>query len=264
MNEEALAPPVSGGTRLGLSRNMLKYIAIAAMVIDHTAHAFVPSGSWLYVAMRLIGRITAPVMFYAAAEGYHHTRNINRYMARLAIFAAVSYFPFIFFLSGGSLSSLIFFRLNVIYTIFLGVTAVRIRREMKNPVVKTLLILGLFVLSMLGDHGVSGVLILLVFDYYYGSFKNQAFTYCIVVILSAGVIEIAVNLFYQLAAGQGAAFRLGNFKDAAISLGKLVPIVLLRFYNGQTGRGGRFSKWFFYIFYPLHLLVLGLAQFVFG
>ena len=263
MNEEALAPPVSDKTRFGLTRNTLKYIAIVAMVIDHTAHAFVPQGTWIYYVMRLIGRITAPVMFFAAAEGYHHTRNINRYMARLAIFAAVSYFPFIFFLSGGSLSNLVFYRLNVIYTIFLGVAAIRIRRDMKNPVIKTLLILGLFILSMLGDHGVTGVLIMLVFDYYYGNFKNQAFTYCIVIILSAGVIDIAVNLFYQLFVYHNHALSVGNYTSAAVSLGKLLPIILLRFYHGQAGRGGRFSKWFFYIFYPLHLLALGLIQYVF-
>ena len=261
--DESVLVPVSHTSNSGLTRNVLKYIAIIAMVIDHTAHAFVPSDSWLYFVMRLIGRITAPIMFFAAAEGYHHTKNVNRYMARLAIFAGISYFPFVLFLSGGSLSNLIFYRLNVIYTIFLGVTAIRIRRELTNPVLKTFLIMGLFVLSLLGDHGMTGILIMLVFDYYYGNFKNQAFTYCIIVILSSGIFDIVVNIFIRLVANPYLSLSINNYTQTVISLGKLLPIVLLRFYNGQIGSGGRFGKWFFYIFYPLHLLVLGLIQFIF-
>jgi hypothetical protein len=262
MNEETLAP-VSEKPVSGISRNLLKYIAIVAMVIDHTANAFVPGNSWLYVVMRCIGRITGPVMFYAAAEGYHHTKNINRYMARLAIFAVISYFPFLFFVSGGTLSNLKFFQMDVIYTIFLGVTAIRIRRELKSPVVKTLLIIGLFVVSLFGDWGATGLFVMLVFDYFYGNFKNQAFTYCIIVIMKAGIITVAGTLLFSLTGTYYTAPRINDYMTTIITLGMFLPIILLRFYNGQSGRGGRFSKWFFYIFYPLHLLLLGLAQFVF-
>jgi hypothetical protein len=261
-NEEILAP-VSEKPRSGITRNTLKYIAIAAMVIDHTAHAFVPGSSWLFIVMRFIGRITGPVMFFAAAEGYHHTKNINRYMARLAVFAAVSYFPFMYFIAGGSLADLLFFRLNVIYTIFLGVTAIRIRRELKNPVVKTLLIIVLFVVSVPGDWGTAGILIMLVFDYFYGNFKNQAFAYCIVVILNMGIIKTAGISILNLFVNQRITFNMSNFISTAINMGMFLPIILLRFYNQEKGRGGRFSKWFFYIFYPLHLLLLGLARSLF-
>ena len=40
-----------------------------------------------------------------------------------------------------------------------------------------------------------------------------------------------------------------------------MPLALLRLYNGQRGRGGRFGKWFFYILYPAHLLVLGVIKY---
>ncbi len=261
MIEETLAP-VSDKLKSGITRNTLKYIAIVAMVIDHIT-SVLPGNSWLFVAMHFIGRITGPIMFFAAAEGYHNTKNINRYMARLAIFAGISYFPFMYFCAGGSLLRLDFLRLNVIYTIFLGVTAIRIRRELKNPVVKTLLIICLFFLSIPGDWGATGLLMMLVFDYYDGNFKNQAFTYCIVVILKIGIISTAVTLFSNLLRNPYTAFNLGNFMSSASSFGMFLPILLLRFYNRHKGRGGKFSKWFFYIFYPIHLLVLGLAKFMF-
>jgi len=78
---------------------MLKYIAVAAMLIDHTAYVFISSDSILYFLMRLIGRITAPVMSFFIAEGFRHTRNLKKYFSRMLIFAVISqpfYFEMIF------------------------------------------------------------------------------------------------------------------------------------------------------------------------
>ncbi len=257
MNQEILTP-AADTPKTGLSRNTLKYIAILAMVIDHTAHAFVPEGTALYIIMRFIGRITGPVMFFAAAEGCRHTKNINRYMARLALFALLSYFPFVIFISGGAPGSLSFARLNVIYTIFLGVAAIRIRRELQRPAVKTLLIIGLFILSIPGDWGATGLIMMLVFDYFHGNFRHQAFVYCLVVLLNIGILQAAGNLLYALATGMPVS--ADSYVYTIIGLGMFLPIILLRFYSGEKGRGGRFSKWFFYIFYPLHLLLLSVLK----
>ena len=41
----------------------------------------------------------------------------------------------------------------------------------------------------------------------------------------------------------------------------LAGIVIIYFYNGKRmERGKTFSKWFFYWFYPAHLLVLGIIR----
>ena len=47
--------------------------------------------------MHLIGRVTCPVMCFFIAEGYHYTRNVNKYTFRLFAFALVSHFCYIFF-----------------------------------------------------------------------------------------------------------------------------------------------------------------------
>ena len=244
----------------GISENVLKYIAIAAMAIDHTASAFIPNGSVLYIILRFIGRITGPVMFFAAAEGYHHTRSINRYMLRLALFALISYFPFMFFESGGSLARMNFLQLNVIYTIFLGVTAIRVRRQLKNPVLKTLILLVIILISIPGDWGVIGVLMMLTFDYFYGNFRHQALGFCLIVLLGVGVLNLVTYPVAELIRTHRLTFNLSAYRGYIINAGQFVPIVLLWFYNARRGRGGRFSKWVFYIFYPAHLLVLGLIQ----
>ena len=93
-------------SRGGLSLNHLKAVAVAAMVIDHIAFAFVPDGTLLAILLHSIGKITGPTMFFAAVEGCHHTRNLNRYLLRLAVFALVSWFPFLYFHFGGALAAI--------------------------------------------------------------------------------------------------------------------------------------------------------------
>ena len=73
-----------------LNRNQLKYLVIAAMLIDHIAWAFVPTASLLGQVMHVIGRLTGPTMAYMLAEGYHYTRNVKKYAVRLGIFAVAA------------------------------------------------------------------------------------------------------------------------------------------------------------------------------
>ena len=105
-----------------LNRNQLKYLVIAAMLIDHIAWAFVPTASLLGQVMHVIGRLTGPTMAYMLAEGYHYTRNVKKYAMRLGIFAVISWLPFSYFESGGIRPAF-----GVIYTLFLSLLAGDIR-----------------------------------------------------------------------------------------------------------------------------------------
>ena len=253
--------------RLYLTANTLKFIAIIAMTIDHIAYSFAVLNdlpqSFLNTFISIIGLIAAPTMFYFAVEGYHHTKNIKKYFSRLAIFAVISWFPFSYFINGGIIAGLtihyyLFF--NVIYTILLGMLAICVRRKLKNKLVKAILILSLIILSTPGNWGFWGVIFMLVFDYFYGSFKKQAFGYCVVVLLYIILAtNIQTSLFVFFTKG---VFDLNllSVNFAMQRMGLFIPILLLYFYNGQRGGGGAFAKWFFYIFYPLHLLVLGFLQ----
>ena len=68
----------------------LKLIAVAAMTVDHISAVFFPSEIW----MRLIGRLTMPIMAFLISEGYHYTRSVRKYLFRLLIFAIVSQVPY--------------------------------------------------------------------------------------------------------------------------------------------------------------------------
>lgn len=239
-----------------LSVDTLKYIAIIAMGIDHVALAFVDNRSVWYVLMRAIGRITGPVMFFCAVEGYHHTKNLRKYLMRLFAFALISYLPYMFAFH----DSFDFLRLNVMFTILIGLLVMHVRRRIKIIWLKILVMFGLIILSIPTDYGVLGVIMMLVFDFYYGSRKNQLVGYGILVMMSGqtAILETLTWPFKSLMYF-GRIFWSVSV-ERLYGLGFLLPIGLLTLYNGKKGRGGELTKWIFYVFYPLHLIVIGFLR----
>ena len=81
-----------------LNGNQLKLIAIIAMTIDHLTWAFFPGFQqvWWVFALHIIGRLTAPIMWFFIAEGCFYTHDKRRYLTRLLIFAVISHFAYDF------------------------------------------------------------------------------------------------------------------------------------------------------------------------
>ena len=249
--------PGGGRDPVRLSALSLKLIAIAAMVVDHIAFTFVPYGTPLWTVMDAAGKLTGPIMFYMAVEGFHHTRSIRRYLARLSVFAGVSYFPFLYFCAMGQPEQMDPLRLNVIYTILLGVLAVWVRRRPWPAPLRAVLLLLLACLSIPGDWGIWGFSIIVVLDFYYGDFRNQAFGYTLVVLFAVNTVSLltgpAYDLLYLGGLSSPADYLLG-----VENLGMFLPLLLLRYYDGTRGTDRPWGKWLFYLFYPAHLLLLGL------
>lgn len=237
----------------GLTANALKYIAIAAMLIDHIAWCFVDISSLAGQLMHTIGRLTAPIMCYFIAEGYHYTRNVRKYMGRLGIFAIISWLPFVYMESGEL--PIVFddgnFYVNpmqsMIFTLFLGLlTLVTVHNEKLPKPVRTGLAVLFTLLSFIGDWAVFGVVWIFLFDRYRGDFKKQAAAFII-----SGVL---LDLIFMMPIDE---FFMANL----FQFGIVLAVIPLYFYNGKKGSGAAFHKWIFYIFYPLHILVLGLIRF---
>ena len=236
-----------------ISANVIKYIAVIAMLIDHIAWCFVDTNSALGFVMHLIGRMTAPIMTYFIVEGYHYTRNVNRYLLRLAIFAAVSWIPFLFmefgtFLPFTFVDGELYFNpeQGVIYTFFLTLLALKtVHSESLKKPAKVVLVIGLCLLSTIGDWFFFPIIWALQFDKYRGNFKNQAFAFA---------VSSLVLMTFMV------AFMTDGFFRNSFQYGVLLALIPLYFYNGEKGKGGRFSKWFFYVFYPAHLLILGIFR----
>lgn len=234
----------------GLTADAVKWVAIAAMLIDHIAWGFVPLDTALGQVMHIIGRITAPTMCFFIAEGYAHTRNIKRYALRLGTFAVLSQVPFTLFQYGsfrfaaaGRVSEVF----SVIYTLFLSLLAVWAWDTIRSRSLRTLAVIGLCILALPGDWMFIDIMFTLVFWIYRGDFKNQAIWFTV---FTTGMVAFFV--ISSVLSGRPAYNEM-------FQVGVLLCLPLLRLYNGERG-GGRSSKWTFYVFYPAHLLVLGLFR----
>lgn len=227
----------------GITASDLKYIAILTMLIDHCAYLFIDSDSLLYGCMRMVGRITAPVMCFFISEGYHYTRNLKKYFFRLGIFAVISHFAFAFCFSGGFFENV---TESVIATLFLSLLAVHIMNSEKTSKAFRLpLILLILYLAERCDWGADAVLFTLAFEFARGSRKNQVIAYGAVAFIRR-LLPLVPGIMRD-----PSLFGMNWYK-----LGLLLPIPLLLLYNGEKG-GGKYTKWVFYIFYPAHLLLLG-------
>lgn len=241
----------------GLSANSLKLIAIVAMLIDHLAWAFVPSASLLGQVMHIIGRTTAPIMCYFIAEGYYHTKNIKKYVARLTIFAVISHFAFIYYEHGTLPFEMQNGHVNfnmqtsVIYTLLLGLLTLIVWNSKKlNKPLRDIIIVIICIFSLIGDWAFMAVLWILFFGIYRGNYKKQMISFSIVAIFA----WFLPNLFQIF-------FLEGVWWRQLFQIGVYLAIPIITHYNGTLGKNKN-MKWLFYTFYPLHLAILGLIRWV--
>jgi len=225
-----------------LNANALKYIAIAAMLSDHTARFFMYNPSIFFI-MRLIGRLTAPAMCFFLAEGFHYTRSKYKYGMRLAVFALISQFAYTFFSNRTLLTYKIFVNWNVIFTLFMGFCVLLAYERITNKPLKWGVIVLLCAISYFGDWRIIAPLWILCFYVFRDNRKKKFIAFAILAALEvASCIPFIIN--------NGEAWQVGVFL--------VIPLLLL--YNGEKGGKSPFHKWAFYVFYPLHLVVLGFVQ----
>ena len=231
MNEKAVAIK----RKTGLNAFVLKLIAAAAMLADHVAYVFL-DGNY---AIRAFGRLAFPIFAFFVAEGYRHTKDVKRYALRMLIFALIAQAPYA--LAFGKP----FYEPNVIFTLFLALLAIW-AFDKGNEIVKISVLVGAGVLAEFtgSDHGAFGVV--MVFLFFIGTDMKKK-------LMSAGILIFFVTVF--------AVIQLNAFdRYALMYLFYLLPLALIYFYNGKRGPHGFIPRWFFYIFYPLHLLIIALIN----
>lgn len=266
LNQQAASPEKK---KRGISGSTVKLIAIVSMLIDHIGagilgRLLVKAGflevmgsgdlnaimQWMmnnaalyysYSAMRMIGRLGFPIFCFLLVEGFQRTRDVRKYALRLGAFALVSEIPFDLCFSGKVLET---GYQNVFFTLFLGLlTMVAFdwiaKREWAanknlNRVVKV-------VFSAVALAVGAGVAHFLKTDY-----------------AATGVLCImALYLFRKKKPFQIAAGCIAFLWEVTAPLA-FIPI---GFYNGERGLK---LKYFFYAFYPVHLLLIWLVTMVMG
>ena len=247
----------------GISGFTLKMTAVVSMLIDHLAATILKrmlicasatkfpfvSEHWqefytLYEIMRGIGRFAFPIYCFLIVEGFLHTRSVAKYAARLFVFAIISEIPFDLALRS-SMWDMSYN--NVFFTLFIGlavITGIRwsgvhiscteedgsirhgrllLRGILNMLCIFTGMTVAEFVLRT--DYGAAGIIAIVVL-YLLRNHPKTAFL--------ATIVLLAVL-------------------SSELEIVALPVVLLIAYYNGTRGKQ---LKYFFYAFYPVHLLVL--------
>lgn len=236
------------------NRDVIKYIAIFTMLLNHISDIFMKRGNFLSEFFRDIGYFTAITMCYFLVEGYNYTRSRRKYALRLAIFAIISEVPFcLAFTSDGVIK---FIGLNMIYTLLICFLIILSVEKIKNQFLKVLVIAVLMLFSLIGDWIFFAPVFTLLFIWARESKRRLKITYFISCVLF-GLLNFWIeSIDKRFPIYKDIIFALGGMAGMALS-----GVVIIYLYNGKRIEKGRtFSKWFFYAFYPLHLLILGIIR----
>lgn len=239
--------------KYGLNGNALKIVAVIAMTVDHLTWAVFPGFSYhpAAIVLHIIGRLTCPIMCFFIAEGYHYTKNFRRYFFRLLLFALLSHVPYVLnawnytdryslipFYNGSFLN-----QTGVLWAFAMGLLLIRVNESERMRVwLKILLSMLICVAAFPADWSCVATILIFLFYKTRGEFKKQAFWLLFMMTTYFIVYFFSVNKVYAL-----------------IQFGTVLSLPLLYFYNGKRGKNravNKALKWFFYIYYPLHLTVI--------
>ena len=246
----------------GLPVSSLKFIAMGAMVLDHIGLVLIENGYlasfkdtdvvlsslplfWVNFIIRIIGKMAFPIYAFLIVEGYRHTKDIRKYLARLLSFAMLSEVPF----DLAYRSVLFGFNSqNVLFTLSLGLVSIMMwnailpKTEDGKPDFfgakeskKFWAILSVMIFFVIGS--------LIRVDYMGFGVVIVFFMYLL------REDEVMRNVV------TGVIMALGG----PIDIGGMLAFFPLHYYNGEKGRN---LKWLFYSFYPLHLLLLVLIKYL--
>lgn len=241
-----------------MSQFTLKLIALAAMLLDHTAKILLSTGILVPVlgmelnfqiqtAMTVIGRMAFPIFAWFAAEGCRRTSNPEKHLARLLLFAILSEAPFQLCFYG----ELSWGCHNVIFTLLLAAAAIYLGRRLTRwiPAALANALTGAAAIA-LGwilhtDYNAWGVLlVLMLYNMPTEKGKLLALTSWITVF----------QLIWHGWNGQSLVWLSGSGSLQVLHwIGAMTSVPFLAAYHGGKGRNG---KWLFYLFYPCHLLLL--------
>lgn len=233
----------------------LHMMAMAFMLCDHLWGTIVPGNDWL----TCIGRVAFPIYAFMLVEGYFHTKNLKKYMGRMLLFAILSEIPF-----NLAMGSSLFYPVhqNVLWSFLISLLLIHWNEKAKQTAklwlrllvggVSVLLgyVLGLL---MMVDFYHGGILMVLVF-YFFRQKKWWSYLAQLICLWYINT-ELLGGYTYELQFFG----KTWYFLRQGFALLALIPIWLYR------GKQGYHSKWLqivYYLFYPLHLLILGLIKFL--
>jgi hypothetical protein len=221
----------------------LKVIAVIAMLIDHIAYALIPASEPMYYIMRMIGRIAAPLFWFCFVEGYKHTSNKKKYVVRLTLASLVmiigNSIMRVFVGSNFTIGPL---SPNIFLTMLLMFMVLACIEKSQNTTMKYkihYLSFGLMLCLIVGFYAEYGWIAAFSILCFY--FIPNKYISSIGFLIINSLFSIIDRLYLQIFAA--------------------LAILLLVNYNSEKPKHS--LKWFFYLFYPIHLWGLMLLSRIF-
>ena len=241
-----------------MSALALRILACVCMLLDHIGYS---CPGWHF--LRYIGRLAFPIFVFLMVNGYLHTSSRLRYALRFGLFALISQIPFTLFCGYDSF----FQRGNIFFTLLCALLMLWATDSLlKGKLTRWFAFLpGLFATAVFffnlfpSDYGLKTILLALTFRYLSKRKLLTVFASFLAIFLPQ-LVGYAQDLL-RLLLGQNPVFYLPDAwtLTQAVSLLALIPIFL---YNGKKGKQpghlmtAKALQWGFYLFYPLHMLLL--------
>ena len=245
----------------GISQEGLKLLACVTMLIDHIGYVLVNpmyqqvrtlGGGGMevkllymgYLLLRCIGRLSFPMFAFLLVEGFNRTRNRKKYALRLIIGALLAEIPFNLVVSGSPIWR---YKQSIMVTLLLGFCALLAMERCKKLAWKPVVMLPFSLLGYLlkTDYGWGGVMLIALFEL-------SRYTFNWNLIRFFGMLV----LFHYM---PSSVLRFGGFSIPMQALGAL-SMLFIAAYDGRKLTGSKAVQWAFYLFYPVHLLVLYLIS----
>lgn len=217
----------------------LKILALIFMTIDHIGYFF-NHNSLEYISFRAIGRLSFPIFLFLIVQGYNHTSNIKKYLFALYSFAIISILPFYY--AFGSYLNIFFTLGNVVLMLYLF-------EFTNNKIVEFLIFIAFFILSIDSDWGIVAIP-----SIYFSKdiLKDNKLQVHLPIYISS---IFFINYISQLGIKNINIYNLTT--PIIYSIFILLSMCILLQYNGMLGYKLKgLKKYLFYIYYPLHLVVI--------
>ena len=222
-----------------LPQEGLKCIACLSMLLDHAA--VVLGGSLWF---RAVGRLAFPIYCFLLAEGMAHTHSPKGYFLRLALAAAVSEAVYDLVLYPGRP---LWQQQNVLWTLLLGALLLFCLQRRSDPWQRlAILTLSYFAAELLRvSYGGPGILLIALFGLTRGKAGAPAIQALGLLLISLSMNSLPISLLDL---------------SVPVQLFAILAMVPISLYSGQKRTHSPLLSWGFYLFYPVHLLLLRGAQ----
>jgi len=222
--------------KFDFGRELLKIIAIATMVIDHVGHILYPD----LLFLQMIGRLAFPIFAYLIVLGVESTKKPVKYMMTLLVFAIVSQVPYFL-----AFNIQPFERLNILFSLLLSAITIYYY-DKRSPLAFVPLLLSII-------------------------FPTEGSYYVVVTAVGMKLLKdnwklgalvlVALNLQFPF-------ITTDIYSQIQILALLAVPLIFLHIKNKLTKEiiipenslAYLVRKYFFYVFYPLHLALLFLVS----